>query len=121
MILLHILFVGVGGFFGAIARFAMNKTVGRITFTNLSISTLVVNLIGSFLLGIFIGGQLSSELMLLIGVGFLGSFTTFSTFTLESIQMFLEKKRLSFLLYQIFSYAGGIAAAFLGITFTQIV
>lgn len=119
MTILHILLVGVGGFFGAIARFAINQIVSRISGTSFPVATLVVNLVGSFLLGILLGNQCDGLMMLLFGVGFLGSFTTFSTFALESVEMLIEKKRLPALLYQVLSYGGGIIFALVGIMFAR--
>lgn len=121
MTLLHMLLVGVGGFFGAIGRLAINQIVSRISGRRFPIATLAVNLSGSFLLGFLIGNQFDDLLMLLFGVGFLGSFTTFSTFALESVEMLIGKKRLSALLYQVLSYGGGIICALVGIVVAQFV
>lgn len=89
-------FVGVGGFFGAITRYLVSIEVNR-TFTALTgiaapYGTAFVNISGSFLLGLFAGLALrhidtTHELYLLIGVGFFGAYTTFSTFSTESITL----------------------------------
>ena len=88
------LLVGVGGFIGANARFAVARVVGALFDTRFPLGTFVINVSGSFLLG-FLGAivgqkiQPSSEAMrLALGVGFLGAFTTFSTFEFETHALF---------------------------------
>ena len=87
------LLVGVGGFIGANARFVVARVVGTLFDTRFPLGTFVINVSGSFLLG-FLGAivaqkiQPSSEAMrLALGVGFLGAFTTFSTFEFESLAL----------------------------------
>jgi CrcB protein len=84
------LLVGVGGFLGANARFVLARVVGAAVGTPFPLGTFIVNVSGSFLLGVL--GTLvaqrivpgSEALRLALGVGFLGAFTTFSTFELET-------------------------------------
>lgn len=121
MTLVHMFLVGVGGFFGAIARFGINQIVSRIVSTHFPLATLMVNVLGSLFLGFLIGKRFDDILMLLMGVGFLGSFTTFSTFALESVQMFIRNKRHLAILYQVLSYGGGIIGAFLGLLLARII
>ena len=84
------LLVGVGGFIGANTRFLVATVVGRLVDTEFPLGTFVVNITGSFLLGII--GTLvlqrmtphSNALRLALGVGFIGAYTTFSTFEFEA-------------------------------------
>jgi fluoride exporter len=82
--------VGVGGFLGANARFILARGMGALVQTPFPLGTFVVNMSGSFLLGVLgtvIAQKMvpSSEAMrLALGVGFLGAFTTFSTFEFET-------------------------------------
>ena len=84
------LLVGVGGFAGAIARFLVARGVGALGATRFPLATFLINVSGSFALGIL--GALvaqkvspgSDAMRLALGVGFLGAFTTFSTFELET-------------------------------------
>ncbi len=84
------LLVGVGGFVGANARFLLARWLGVLVETRFPLGTFVINVSGSFLLGVI--GTLAGEkvfpdsdaVRLALGVGFLGAFTTFSTFEFET-------------------------------------
>jgi CrcB protein len=82
--------VGVGGFVGANARFVLARWVDLLVDTRFPLGTLVVNVAGSFALGVIGTIALerllpnSDEIRLAVGVGFLGAFTTFSTFGFET-------------------------------------
>ncbi len=83
-----LMLVAVGGAFGAVARYTMSEWIP----SDFPWSTLVVNVLGSFLLGVLItigltNEQVSPEMILLIGTGALGAFTTMSTFSLDLIQL----------------------------------
>ncbi|TLS37087.1 fluoride efflux transporter FluC [Pseudalkalibacillus caeni] len=110
---IHLVLVGIGGFAGAISRFALSKSLNKASYS-LPIGTLIVNLLGSFLLGIITGAKSDEMIALLFGTGFMGAFTTFSTLKLEMIQIHLKKYRRDFILYTTVTYAGGISLAFLG-------
>lgn len=90
------LLVGVGGFFGAILRYCCSMLVlSTLSPGRFPLATFIVNVLGCFLIGLSITasarfGDFSSELRLLCVTGFLGSFTTFSAFGLET--MFLFKR-----------------------------
>lgn len=84
------LLVGVGGFIGAIARFVVSRVTGGAFDTRFPLATFLINVSGSFLLGV-LGAVIaervtpgSESLRLALGVGFLGAFTTFSTFEFET-------------------------------------
>ena len=93
-LLLPYLLVGVGGFIGANARFLVARWVGALVETRFPLGTFVINISGSFLLGV-IGTMIaqkvlpnSDEVRLALGVGFLGAYTTFSTFEFETHALF---------------------------------
>ncbi|MCP3027199.1 fluoride efflux transporter CrcB [Halobacillus sp. A5] len=115
MSLISIVLVGVGGFIGAVLRFAVSEHVKQNYSFKLPAATLFVNLSGSFLLGLLTALETAEPISLLFGVGMLGAFTTFSTFKLEGIQLRVDKERKQFLLYNVISYGGGIFLAFIGI------
>jgi CrcB protein len=86
--------VGVGGFIGANARFVVARLVGVMFETTFPLGTFVINISGSFLLGL-LGTVITQKMMpgsesmrLALGVGFLGAFTTFSTFEYETHALF---------------------------------
>jgi CrcB protein len=81
--------VGCAGFFGAIARLAVGHFAGRWFTTTFPVGTMVVNLSGSLLLGLLLSSAgsrlgLSETTRMALAVGFVGSYTTFSTFMYES-------------------------------------
>jgi CrcB protein len=77
--------VGIGAFFGAILRFILSSSFAKIAIYGFPLGTLSVNLIGCFLMGIFLAINFSNKGLIspLVVIGFLGSFTTFSAFTKE--------------------------------------
>jgi CrcB protein len=88
--LMPYLLVGIGGFIGANARLVVARLVGALFETRFPLGTFVINISGSFLLGI-LGPLVAQRLMpnsesmrLALGVGFLGAYTTFSTFEFET-------------------------------------
>ncbi|MDP4083693.1 MAG: fluoride efflux transporter CrcB [Bacillota bacterium] len=111
---LPIILVACGGFFGAIARFGVSNFVKKKYSTVFPAATLFVNLLGSFLLGLIIGNNLGESWRYLLGTGFMGAFTTFSTFNLENIQLLQKRNWKIPLLYITISYTFGILLAFLG-------
>ncbi|MDR7250748.1 fluoride efflux transporter CrcB [Bacillus sp. NMCN6] len=109
------LLIAIGGFLGAISRFTLSTWIHKKFSSNFPLGTLFVNLTGSFLLGWMVGKGLHSELYAFLGIGFMGAFTTFSTFKLENIQL-REKRNYSVLFYYLVSsYVGGIILAFIGV------
>ncbi|GAE95237.1 CrcB protein [Gracilibacillus boraciitolerans JCM 21714] len=114
MTFISVLMVGIGGFFGAMARFAISQLFNKRKFYNIPIATLFVNIVGSFLLGFLLGAQIKETYYLLLGVGFMGSFTTFSTFKLEGIQMHVQQRKKDLILYNLVCYGLGIPLAFSG-------
>src|SRR5262249_14198990 len=88
------LLVGVGGFIGANARFILARVVGTMFATKFPSGTFIINISGSFLLGV-LGTIVAQKVMpssesmrLALGVGFLGAYTTFSTFEFETHALF---------------------------------
>lgn len=112
--IIHSALVALGGFFGAIARFGVSNWFKKRTSSPLPLGTLFVNLLGAFLLGLIIGKGLSPTWQLLLGTGFMGAFTTFSTFKLENIQLHSGRKWKMLIVYLGITYSLGILLAFLG-------
>ena len=86
-----IILIALGGGLGAVCRYLLSKVMGTLLGTSFPFGTLVVNIIGAFLIG-FIGFilfertfHLGAELRALIIIGLLGGFTTFSSFSYETV------------------------------------
>lgn len=76
--------VAVFGALGALARFRVDRAVSARWPSDFPLGTLVVNLTGSLALGILVGMSLAGDLLFVAGTGFLGGYTTFSTWMVES-------------------------------------
>ena len=76
--------VAVFGAFGAVARFRVDAAVSARLPSDFPIGTLVVNLSGAVPLGLLVGAAVPHRALLVLGTGFLGGYTTFSTWMVES-------------------------------------
>jgi CrcB protein len=90
--MIKILVIGLGGFVGAIARYGLSGLVQKTTTTIFPYGTLAVNVLGCFIIGILMYFSedrtlFSPTIRLLVMVGMLGAFTTFSTFGYETIRL----------------------------------
>lgn len=100
-----LLFIGIGGFFGAAMRYLVGGWVQDWSHSiSFPYGTVAVNLIGAFLLGflVYLGEShrvFSPEVRAMLFIGFLGAFTTFSTFELESFNLFHKGETLAGWLY----------------------
>lgn len=109
---MSILLVGIAGFIGANIRYIISEKLNKSTSGAFPYGTLLVNLIGAFLLGLLVGGQAGEIYMLLIGTGLLGSITTFSTLNKELYS--LQKYPKTWLMYFLITYVGGFVFAYVG-------
>lgn len=96
MNMLALMYVAIGGAVGSMARYAMMSLIGHFNNTEFPFGTLTVNVLGGFLLGILIAvialllPHRAKDLHLLLAVGLMGGFTTFSTFSMD-IYILLER------------------------------
>ncbi|GIQ68303.1 fluoride efflux transporter CrcB [Xylanibacillus composti] len=109
-----VLLVMAGGFAGAVCRYWIGQIAARFSFS-FPVGTLFVNVLGAFLLGYFLASDLPEPLMLLLGGGYLGALTTYSTLYLELIRLYQDKQRKLALAYMLATYLLGIAAAAVGL------
>jgi len=115
------LLVGVGGALGSMARYGVAEIVGRFWRANFPLSTLIINIIGSVIMGLFVGllARLTptwgAEMRLFFAVGVLGGFTTFSTFSLDIVSQMERGEILPALLYIGLSVAVSIIGLYLGL------
>ncbi len=85
-----LLFIGTGGFFGAISRYLVATYVQKLSGGFFPVGTLSVNVLGSFIIGfaaMYFSQTIQPEYKALVITGFLGALTTFSTFSLENVTL----------------------------------
>lgn len=114
------LWVGLGGFLGATGRYLVDRAVQSTTGLEFPLGTLTVNVLGSFALGMAATGLLkygvtSPRLKLFLLTGLLGAFTTFSTFSHQSLQLLLNGRHRAFLGNVTGSVLLCLAGAYLGV------
>jgi len=85
---MSILLVGCGGFLGAMSRYYLCEKIKVRHHSFYPLETFFVNLFGAILLGIVMAANLNASLAVFLGDGFLGAFTTFSTFMREGYSLF---------------------------------
>lgn len=112
--IINVLLICIGGFLGAICRYKFSLLLNSQFPNKIPFGTLFVNLFGSFLLGFIIARYDSEHIHFLLGTGFMGAFTTFSTFNLEAVQLLQANKKTRAIAYLSLTYFLGIAFAFLG-------
>ncbi|WP_243291518.1 fluoride efflux transporter CrcB [Bacillus sp. FJAT-47783] len=110
--------VGIGGVIGALLRYVISVYLTKAT-APFPLGTMFVNFVGSFTLGFFTARWIEKKLLPSyirtgIGTGLIGSFTTFSTFSVEFVQLLQEGHIIYALLYSSFSLVGGLTLAFFG-------
>ena len=110
---MNILLLSVGGALGAIARYKLGIMIVRKEKHTFPLGTFLINIIGALLLGILCGLNITGNPYLLLGDGFCGAFTTFSTFTVESVQLIRGRARKKAFLFIALSVAVGLLC-FLG-------
>lgn len=92
---MKLLYIGVAGAFGSIARYLVSGWAAVLWGTTFPFGTLVVNLVGSFFIGMIMQVGLSTDLIspearAVLTIGFLGGFTTYSSFNYETVSYFQD-------------------------------
>lgn len=120
-----LLLVGVGGAIGAMARYGLSVLVGRAWPLGFPLATLLINIIGSLLMGLVIGTlarsspPMAADIRLFVAIGILGGFTTFSSFSLDAI-ILMERGELAMAgLYVVLSVVVCLAGLYLGLLITR--
>lgn len=112
-------FVGIGSCCGGILRFLLSRLIQNHFLQVFPLGTLVVNVLGCLLIGIFYGlfergSVLNPDLRLFLTVGLCGGFTTFSTFVNENFMLLRDHNFCPFLLYTTLSFVIGLLAICVG-------
>jgi CrcB protein len=110
---MRLLLVCLGAAFGAPARYNLDLYIKKRHKYSVPFQTMVINILGSFILGLVIARH--GDIPLFIGTGFAGAFTTWSTFAVESHKLFLARKRLHAIGYATATFLLCLASAALGI------
>lgn len=109
--------IATGGAFGAVARYGVGVATVKVFGHGFPWGTMIVNVLGSFLMGVLIAklaqiDGVSQDVRHLCATGFLGAFTTFSTFSLDIVTLWERGEMLHAALYMALSVILGIAALF---------
>lgn len=115
-----VLLVGIGSFIGGVCRYYSQRIITAFLPSPLPYGTLVVNVVGCLLIGLIYGladrgNLLTPEWRLFLATGFCGGFTTFSTFSYESLNLIQDGELLYLSLYVALSILLGFAATYAGI------
>ena len=121
--IINILYVAIGGALGSSFRFIISNFLKNY-FSYFPVGTLFVNVLGSLCIGILASYLFNKEISLeiikyFLIIGFLGSFTTFSAFSIETIDMFKNGKIFMSFTYIFLSIFLSIFAAYIGISYNK--
>jgi CrcB protein len=122
---MHWIAVAVGGAFGAVARYAISTWIFDSTSHKFPYATLSVNVLGSFVMGIFFvlileKGLLPPEWRGVLMIGFLGAFTTFSTFSLDALGLWQNGHLFLALVYALGTVGLCLAAITIAVWLTRL-
>jgi CrcB protein len=119
------LLVGAGGAIGAMARFGFAGLVGRFWPMSFPLATLLINIIGSIAMGLFVGLMArflpawQEDARLFVAIGILGGFTTFSSFSLDTIVLIERGEVLAAGAYVLLSVVLCLIGLYLGLLVTR--
>ena len=120
----EVLIVGLGGFLGSISRYLLQSAIVNRFITIFPIGTFSINIIGSLMIGLIFGLSeryqwMTQEWRLFLAIGFMGSFTTFSTFAFDNLQLIKDGNYMQLFWYTVLSFAVGVALAWVGYSITK--
>lgn len=115
----NLLLVGSGGFVGTLCRYGLSEIVPPPA-SGFPAAILFINLVGCLFLGWFLtyglrSTHISAETRLLIGTGFTGAFTTFSTFTVDTLRLSSHGQVFVAVIYVVLSVVGGLLMSLIGV------
>jgi len=117
-LIIKILYIAIGGALGSILRFLVSHFC-KVYFPYFPVGTLLVNILGSFFIGLFVSYLNNKEISEIIIryfliIGLLGSFTTFSAFSIETLNLYKQEGLSLSTFYIILSVIFSISAAYIG-------
>lgn len=118
---MEMLMVGLGGALGSITRLVLGSFIKRKINRQFPIGTFIINVTGTFLLGAVSKLEIAYDLNLFIAYGFLGAFTTFSTFMFEGVNLIKQNKALKSAIYVSASLVIGIISFIAGAQVSSVV
>jgi CrcB protein len=121
---MRLLLVALGGALGACARYILSTWIAGRTGPDFPWSTFVINVTGSLLIGIVLGlvehGAMGPNARLFLAVGVLGGYTTFSTFSYETLELLADGSIRAFLFNALGQLATGLVAVYLGLVLSRV-
>ncbi|WP_439106918.1 fluoride efflux transporter CrcB [Congregibacter sp.] len=119
----HLVFIALGGACGALARYGLSTHVHNLWGHPWPLGTMLINASGSLVIGVVFvmleRAALHPDWRSVVMVGFLGAFTTFSTFSLETVGLWLQGQLAMAAAYAVMSVVCCVGAAALGVYFTR--
>jgi len=117
--------IGSGGFIGSVARYYVSRLNLTLSFHSIPVGTLLVNVLGSLIIGLLMGlsersAVITSDARLFLMVGICGGFTTFSSFTLENLTLLHNGQIIQLLIYTASSLLFGFGAVFAGYSLSNL-
>lgn len=114
-----LIIIGLGGFIGAVGRYLITQYFFQTSTSDFPVGTFIVNILGCLVLGMFMyyaqnSDVFSSHMRMFIAIGILGAFTTFSTFSYETVALFNEQKVMLAMANIVGSIILGIFSVWLG-------
>ena len=124
--MIQVLLVFLGGGVGSVVRHGFNIGIGRLWPSDFPAATFIINVLGSFLMGVVVGwfafrsgGGWSQHARLLLTTGFLGGFTTFSTFSLDTALLWERDAYAVAIVYVVVSVVFGVLGLFGGLALVR--
>jgi CrcB protein len=125
--LMNLIYVAIGGAIGSVMRYLMQNLIGHLTGMAFPYGTLIVNISGSVLMGVFIGWLTARtsltnahDIRLFVAVGILGGYTTFSSFSLDAIVLMEEGKWMAMAMYVLSSVLLSLGGLLLGLRLMRV-
>lgn len=112
--------VGVGGVLGSITRYLLSKLISEKCDSIIPMGTMSINITGALLLGIVSSLYTGGNLYLLLAEGYLGAYTTFSTFMYEGFNLFQENEKINAAVYILGTLFLGIIGFMIGMGIVKI-